>query len=137
MSKSARPADIYLRFLNLAQALRGLPALPALDPLEERILSVVGLARQSAQRLSVRDLMAIDDLGAPATVHTRLKSMRKKGWIVLADTEDRRRKQVQLTPAALAHFDQLSDCFLKAAQESRTLPAGLAARVGVEAAQPG
>jgi hypothetical protein len=119
MSKATRPADIYLRFLNLAQALRGLPALPALDPLEERILSVVGLARQSAQRLSVRDLMSIDDLGAPATVHTRLKSMRKKGWIVLADTEDSRRKQVELTPAALAHFDQLSNCLLKAAQEAR------------------
>ena len=119
MSNPTRPADIYLRFLNLAQALRGLPALPALDPLEERILSVVGVARQSEERLSVRDLMAIDDLGAPATVHTRLKSMRKKGWIVLADTEDSRRKQVELTPAALTHFDQLSDCLLQAAQESR------------------
>jgi hypothetical protein len=119
MSDSIRPADIYLRFLNLAQALRGLPSLPALDPLEERILSVVGLARQSETRLSVRDLMAFDDLGAPATVHTRLKSMRKKGWIVLADTADSRRKQVELTPAALAHFDQLSNCLLKAARESR------------------
>jgi DNA-binding MarR family transcriptional regulator len=45
--------------------------------------------------------------------------MRKKGWIALADTEDTRRKQVELTPAALAHFDQLSNCLLKAAQETR------------------
>jgi DNA-binding MarR family transcriptional regulator len=118
MSKTTRPADIYLRFLNLMDALRALPALPALDPLEERILAVVGRARQSEGRLSVRDLMGQEELGAPATIHTRIKSMRSKGWLVLADTEDSRRKQVDLTPAALAYFDQVSGLMLKAAKES-------------------
>ncbi|MDB5748487.1 MAG: transcriptional regulator [Massilia sp.] len=108
MTKSTRPAGVYLRFLNLAQALRALPALPALDPLEERILALVGRARQAQDRLSVRDLMGQTELGAPATVHARLTTMRKKVWIVLADTEDTRRKQVDLTPAALAYFDQLT-----------------------------
>ncbi|MFC0252562.1 winged helix-turn-helix domain-containing protein [Massilia consociata] len=97
-------------------ALRALPTLPPLDPLEERILAVVGRARQSEKRLSVRDLMAQEQLGAPATIHTRIKSMRSKGWLVLTDTEDSRRKQVDLTPAALAYFDELSGLMLKAAK---------------------
>jgi DNA-binding MarR family transcriptional regulator len=59
--------------------------------------------------------MSKHELGAPATVHTRLKSMREKGWIMLSDTEDSRRKQVQLTQAALQHFDRLSQCMVKAA----------------------
>ena len=118
MSKPARPADIYLRFLNLMDALRALPALPPLDPLEERILGVVGRARQLEERLSVRDLMGQDELGAPATIHTRIKSMRSKGWLVLADTEDSRRKQVDLTPAALAYFDEVSGLMLKATKEN-------------------
>jgi DNA-binding MarR family transcriptional regulator len=42
-------------------------------------------------------MMAKEELGAPATIHGRLKSMREKGWITLADTEDARRKQVALT----------------------------------------
>jgi DNA-binding MarR family transcriptional regulator len=112
--KSTRPADIFLRFLQLAEAVRGLPALPPLDPLEERILILVARAGQEEQRLSVRDMMARHELGAPATVHTRLKSMREKGWIMLSDTEDSRRKQVQLTQAALQHFDRLSQCMVKA-----------------------
>ncbi|QNA88627.1 winged helix-turn-helix domain-containing protein [Massilia sp. Dwa41.01b] len=116
MSKATRPADVYLRFLNLAQALRALPSLPPLDPLEERILSIVGRAREAQQRLCVRDLMAQAELGAPATIHTRIKGMRKKGWILLADTDDTRRKQVDLTPAALAYFDQLSGCLMQAAK---------------------
>ncbi|GAB3397136.1 MarR family transcriptional regulator [Massilia agilis] len=116
--KTTRPADIFLRFLQLAEAVRGLPSLPDLDPLEERILMLVARAGQEHQRLSVRDMMARHELGAPATVHTRLKSMREKGWIKLSDTEDSRRKQVELTPAALQHFDRLSQCMLKATKSA-------------------
>nr|WP_314621695.1 winged helix-turn-helix domain-containing protein [uncultured Noviherbaspirillum sp.] len=117
MKRTNRPADIYLRFLQLADAIRGLPSLPRLDPLEERILALVARAGQDQQRLSVRDMMAKEELGSPATVHSRLKSMRKKGWIMLSDTEDSRRKQVELTQAALQHFDKLSKCLLEAAKE--------------------
>jgi len=111
-----RPADIYLRFLQLAEALRGLPSLPELDPLEERILAIVARAGQDHQRLSVRDMMSRNELGAPATLHTRITSMREKGWIMLSDTEDTRRKQIELTQAALMHFDKLSKCLVQAAK---------------------
>jgi hypothetical protein len=67
--KNTRPADIYLRFLKLADAVRALPSLPALDPLEERILVLVARSGQDGERLCVRDMMAKHELGAPATVH--------------------------------------------------------------------
>ncbi|KDB07810.1 hypothetical protein LIG30_3012 [Burkholderia sp. lig30] len=111
-----RPADIYLRFLQLAEALRGLPALPTLDPLEERILEFVARVSQTEERLSVRDMMAQSELGSPATLHARITSMRNKGWLRLTDTEDARRKQIELTPAALRHFDKLAEAFAKAAK---------------------
>jgi hypothetical protein len=103
-----------MRFLELADALRGLPSLEALDPLEERILAIVALASQHDERLSVRDMMGKKELGAPATVHSRLTSMRIKGWLTLTDTEDTRRKQVELTQEALKYFDKLSRCMVKA-----------------------
>jgi hypothetical protein len=105
-----------LRFLQLAEAIRGLPSLPPLDPLEERILGWIARAARQGDRLSVRDMMAQEEFGAPATIHGRLKSMRAKGWIKLADTEDARRKQIELTQAALDHFARLSQCMLKAAK---------------------
>jgi DNA-binding MarR family transcriptional regulator len=64
-------------------------------------------------------MMGRNELAAPATVHTRLKSMREKGWIMLTDTEDTRRKQIELTQAALLHFDRLSQCMLRAASADR------------------
>jgi len=109
-----RPADNYLRFLQLKDALRDGSSLPALDPLEVRILEFVARATQSSERLSVRDLMAQSQLGSPATLHARLTSMRQKGWLQLIDTEDHRRKQIGLTQAALQHFDWLSECLVKA-----------------------
>jgi hypothetical protein len=117
MTTPKRPADIYLRFLQLTEALRGLPSLPPLDPLEERILAIVARAGQGEERLSVRDMMGKKELGAPATVHSRLTSMREKGWIMLTDTEDTRRKQIELTQAALLHFDKLSNCIMRAAKQ--------------------
>ncbi|WP_144106939.1 winged helix-turn-helix domain-containing protein [Paraburkholderia sp. BCC1886] len=111
-----RPADIYLRFLQLTDTLRGLTSLPSLDPLEERILALVARASQAHERLSVRDMMARSELGSPAMLHARLKSMREKGWVSLADTDDARRKQIELTQAALLHFDDLSACLVKAAR---------------------
>jgi DNA-binding MarR family transcriptional regulator len=111
-----RPADIYLRFLQLTEALRGLPTLAALDPLEEKILEFVARTAQKNDRLSVRDMMAHSELGSPATLHARITSMREKGWLTLSDTEDARRKQINLTPAALKHFDKLAEAFAKAAK---------------------
>jgi hypothetical protein len=108
-------ADIYLRFLQLSEAIRGLPSLPPLDPLEERILAWVARAARTEERLCVRDMMAREEFGAPATIHSRLKSMREKGWILLADTEDARRKQIELTQAALQHYARLSRCLVRAA----------------------
>jgi hypothetical protein len=114
----AKPAaDIYLRFLQLCDAAPGPRALAPLDPLEERILGLVALASREQQRLSVRDMMGKEALGAPATIHGRLKSMREKGWILLADTEDARRKQVEPTRAAMQHFARLSRCMLLAIRD--------------------
>jgi DNA-binding MarR family transcriptional regulator len=116
MKKTTRPADIYLRFLKLAEAIRGLPALPTLDPLEERILAFIAASDRDKERLSVTGMMSNEEFGSPATVHNRLKSMREKGWIMLSDTEDTRRKQIELTQAAMLHFDKLSTCLLQAAK---------------------
>lgn len=118
----ARPASVYLRFLQLAERMRTASPLPALEPLEERLLALIAQAGQQQQRLCVRDMMGKSELGSPAMLHKRLKSMREKGWIWLADTEDGRRKQLELTQDALQYFDRLSTCMLKAARVQSANP---------------
>lgn len=110
-----RPADTYLRFLELSEASL---TLPSLDPLEARILEFIARASVAKERLSVRDLMSRSEFGSPATLHTRISAMRKKGWIMLSATEDARRKQIDLTPAALHHFDKLVEAFNRASDST-------------------
>ena len=114
VAKLLRPAHIYFRFLQLTEIVRGQPALPPLEPLEGRILEFIVYARQNKERLSVKDLMGKRELGSPAMLHSRLKSMREKGWIMLEDTEDDQLKQLDLTTAALTHFAKLSRLMMQA-----------------------
>lgn len=103
----------YLRFIEFAHSRRG--GLSALSPEEERLFNFLALANYRAERLSVRSVMALRQLGAPATIHTRLKALRAAGWIMLADTEDPRRKHVALTKAAVGELRRLSRCVVEAA----------------------
>jgi hypothetical protein len=106
----------YLRFLQLAKEVRESPHLPALDPLEERMFGHIALASGHDRRLSVRDMMEEQAFGAPGTIHSRLKSMRTKGWVLLADTDDTRRKQVALTGKARTFLIRMSEALLEAAR---------------------
>ena len=109
-----KSTSAYLRFLHLAKAIKEVPLLPGLEPIEEKILEIIADAHVTRARLSVKDLMNKSELGSPAMLHGRLQSMRDKGWINLAQTEDARRKQLELTPASLAHFEKLSKIMSKA-----------------------
>lgn len=121
-AKTIRPAATYIEFLGLATKARQRASLPALDPLEESILTTIALAGYKGDRLSVRDMMTKSEHGSPATVHGRLVSLREKGWIELQETDDARRKQVALTDAALRHFDRLSRCMLEVADAAYEAP---------------
>jgi hypothetical protein len=107
-------ANAYLRFVELAGSRS---PLPQLQPDEERLFRHVALAYYEGENLSVRTLMARRHLGSPATIHTRLKTLRASGWVMLADTADSRRKQVLPTPGARRHLSWLSRCVLRASSE--------------------
>ena len=113
-TKSLRPSEAYFRVLQLSETIRGHPALPALVPLECRILELIIYARQKKEGVSIKDLIGKRELGSPAILHSCLVSMRIKGWIMLEDTEDDQLKQLDLTTAALTHFAKLSRLMMQA-----------------------
>jgi hypothetical protein len=113
-------ASVYVRFVQLCAAS---PAkLPPLDPTEERLFMHLALAQRRGESPGVRAVMALRQFGAPATIHTRLKAMRSKGWLELADTDDSRRKRVVLTRAAVREVRRLSRYVIRACGESAPPP---------------
>jgi len=105
---------IYLRFIELMKALESTQPLPALAPIEQKLLEIITIANTKEQRLSVKDLMGDSDLASPATIHKHIHAMVEKGWIRLAPTEDARRKQLVLTNATMRYFSKLGTAMTKA-----------------------
>lgn len=102
-----KKSTTYMRFLQLLKVIEETEMLEMLTPVEEQMIKVIAIANDRRQRLSVKDLMSMDAIASPATIHKNLKMMREKGWIFLKDTEDARRKQLCLTPQAMSHFDRI------------------------------
>ena len=97
----------YIQFLELTKLLEKTTTLPLLEPVEKRMLEVITMANYKNERLSVKDMMNISEISAPATMHKNIHALVDKGWIFLEETEDTRRKQLQLTKEALKYFDKL------------------------------
>ena len=99
----------YMRFLQLAKALEGKSA-PAegMDANESALLEHLVLRWHEGSPMTVREAMALDHLGSPATMHKRITRLRDMGMI---DTEgkanDRRTKFLVPSPAALEFFGAL------------------------------
>ena len=107
-------ASIYLRFIQLVNALESTQPLPKLAPIERRILAIITISNANQERLSVKDLMGYSEVASPAAMHKHIHSMVDKGWIYLALTEDARRKQLLLTNQTMRHFDKLGIALTKA-----------------------
>ena len=117
MSQTSSPlATAYLRFLQLAKAIDGLPSLPSLDANESALLDALAVQWFAGNPLTVMQAMGLSNLGSPATMHRRIARLRKMGMIATdEDVNDTRIKRLILTPAAVAHFEQLGQSLQTAA----------------------
>jgi len=106
--------DAYMQFMSLRLSLRDRSGLPSLDPLEERLLEMVALASKPGERLSVTDVITTSELGSPTTLHSRLKSLRGKGLVELAYTDEASRRKLLLTSAGMSYLDALDKCMVAA-----------------------
>jgi SOS-response transcriptional repressor LexA len=118
MSQPPVKSTVYLKFLNLVQALREMPTFPVIDATEERLLHQLAAAWNDGKQVTVLEAMKLEAETSPTTIHRRLKSLRKKGIISLTvDEIDNRVKYVSPTALATEYFDQLSHCLVAATKK--------------------
>lgn len=117
MSEKTEYSTIYLRFLNLMQAIRELPTFPHVDPVEERLLNALAAIWHVGGRVTVLEAMALPVDVSPTTLHRRLKSLRAKGLLTLeTDAVDTRIKYVVATDRTNEYFSTLGRCLNEAGQ---------------------
>lgn len=108
-------SQTYIKFLNLAHAIRELPSFPSLDAVEEQLLNAFAAAWYKGHTVRVLEAMEMFPNISGSTVHRRLDTLRKKGMITLdADAENQRVKFIAPTPLAEKYFAKLGECLDKA-----------------------
>ena len=101
----------YLKFIHLTQALRALPGLPTLDPIEERLLHYLAASWFSNKDAKVLETMRSTPEMSPSTVHRRLKTLRKKGLLHFdIDAQDNRIKCIVKTDLTDRYFAHMGKC---------------------------
>ncbi|WP_211260323.1 winged helix-turn-helix domain-containing protein [Xenophilus azovorans] len=117
MPKTENLSQTYLRFLNLANAIRSLPLFPALDAVEERVLNVLAATWATGAKLTVLEAMQLQVDSSATTVRRRLQTLRQKGLIEFQpDQTDSRIKYVMPTAVAQNYFSKLGRCLDMAAR---------------------
>lgn len=120
MANQNESSQTYLRFLNLVNAIRGLPSFPALDAMEERVLGGLANIWATGGRVTVIEAMKLLPDVSASTVHRRLKGLRQKGLVELqVDEADSRVRCVLPTKTAMAYFAKLGQCLDLAVRGSR------------------
>ena len=100
-------SSAYLRFLHVANVFSSEAAV-GLKAQHLALLESIATAWYVDQPMSVREAIAQENLGSPATLHKRLMLLRKDGYVSEMSMDgDRRTKLLTLTPKAIEYFDKL------------------------------
>jgi DNA-binding MarR family transcriptional regulator len=101
-------AEAYFRFLQLAKALQADASAVALDANERALLEAVALCWFEDRPMTVREAIALESLGSPATLHKRITRLRQKDMLVAYNQEgDRRAKYLVPSEKTLQLFADL------------------------------
>jgi hypothetical protein len=107
-SKKTPLAEAYFRFLQLAKALQFENADIEMDANERALLDAVALCWYEGQPMTVREAIALDHLGSPATLHKRITRLRQKELLIAFNQEgDRRAKYLIPSEKTLLFFGHL------------------------------
>ncbi len=107
-SKKNPLAEAYFRFLQLAKAFQSDNADIEMDANERAMLDAVALCWYEGNPMTVREAIALDHLGSPATLHKRITRLRQKELLIAFNQEgDRRAKYLIPSEKTLLFFGHL------------------------------
>lgn len=95
-------------------ALDGDGSFPKLDPTEKRLLEFIAIKEQDGRALLVGDVIYLNDIGSPATLHRRLKRLKDHDLVRYGEDVDGRKKFIELTPKAKDYCSKLGKCLMRA-----------------------
>ena len=106
----------YTNYLNLLQGLFHLEKFPTMTVLSKLILDQIALHEDIGKPLTVREMIRVDQIASPATLHKHLASLRTAGYVIArSEGCDRRTKYLVLSSMGRQYMKTLSKAIVQAA----------------------
>jgi hypothetical protein len=115
--------EIYLRFVNLISALQTSTPIHTLDAIEKELINHIEIQTRNGEQLLVTQLLELNQIASPATLHQRLTRLKTIGLISFKVGTDGRKKFVTTTQKTKRYFTALGKCMMKAVYSAATMNA--------------
>lgn len=106
----------FMRYLDQALLIEAHAPLTQLDAVERQLLEIIVSRWSQGQTMTVREVMDLQRIGSPATMHRKLAHLRQAGFVqALVDEDDTRIKHLHPGEPALAYFSAMGSALQEAA----------------------
>jgi DNA-binding MarR family transcriptional regulator len=98
----------FIRFLHLKEVLSGHQVEAEIDLTAQKLLEVVSLRHADGKPLTVTDVMQLQNIASPATMHRKLSTLLELGYVSFEfESGNRRTKYIHPTAKTDAYFEAL------------------------------
>jgi len=110
-----KKTNAYFNFIELVKGLNSVGSLVNIDPEAKLLLDEIAVHENRNTPLTVSELMALDAIASPATIHRKLNALLEQELVeVQFEGNNRRTKYLVVSSKGNKYFSQLSVAMNKA-----------------------
>jgi DNA-binding MarR family transcriptional regulator len=126
MSENANLSEIYFQYIESLSSLKHSNQFQALDSMELELLNEIAITWKHGKPLLVNEAISLNEIGSRATLHARIKNLRKKGYVDFHTDNDGRKKIIKPTILAMSYFSSIANLLSTAVDKNRNSSVAMA-----------
>ncbi|BDW11510.1 hypothetical protein PSHI8_15930 [Polynucleobacter sp. SHI8] len=126
MSENANLSEIYFQYIESLSSLKHSNQFQALDSMELELLNEIAITWKHGKPLLVNEAISLNEIGSRATLHARIKNLRKKGYVDFHTDIDGRKKIIKPTILAMSYFSSIANLLSTAVDKNRNSAVAMA-----------
>jgi DNA-binding MarR family transcriptional regulator len=117
MSENPNLSEIYFQYIESLSTLKHSNQFQALDSMELELLNEIAITWKHGKPLLVNEAISLNEIGSRATLHARIKNLRKKGYVDFHTDIDGRKKIIKPTVQAMTYFSSVANLLTSAVEK--------------------
>jgi len=119
MTESSKQSEMYFQYIEGLSSLKHSNQFQSLDSMELDLLNEIAITWKHGKPLLVNEAISLNEIGSRATLHARIKNLRKKGYVDFHTDIDGRKKIIKPTTLAINYFSSVANLFATAVERNR------------------